>query len=70
MLYLDFREKSITIIGLRSVFLNYSRVKYLDGTLFIYAVKVIFLINLTNPAYTEYLLSFRFAHIGFKKELF
>jgi hypothetical protein len=64
VLYLGFRERSIGMIGSRSVFPDCPRVKYLDGTLSTYAVEVIPLTSLTDPAYTECLLPFRFAHFG------
>jgi hypothetical protein len=64
VLYLGFRERSIAMIGSKDVFPDCPRVKYLDGTLSTHAVEVIPLTSLTDPAYTECLLSFRFAHFG------
>jgi hypothetical protein len=70
VLYLGLRERSIAMIGSRSVFPNCPRVKYLDGTLSTHAVEVISLTSLTNLANTESLLSLKFAHFGPGGELF
>jgi hypothetical protein len=64
VLYLGLRERSIAMIGSRSVFPNCPRVKYLDGTLSTHAVEVISLTSLTDPANTEGLLSLKFAHFA------
>lgn len=64
VLYLGYGDKSIGMIGSKTVFPNCPPAKYLDGTVSTHAVEVIPLTSLTDPAYSECLLVLKFAYLG------
>jgi hypothetical protein len=69
VLYLGCRDKSIAMIGSKTLFPSSPPVKYLDGTASRYAVEVIPLTSLTDSAYSECLLILKFAYFGAGKSL-
>lgn len=64
VLYLGCGDRSIGMIGSKTVFPSSPPVKYLDGTLSTHAVEVIPLTSLTDPQYSECLLVLKFSYFG------
>lgn len=69
VLYLSYRDRSIGMIGSKTIFPDCPRVKYLDGTPSTYTVEVIPLTSLTDPVYSECLLPLKFVYCGAKQVL-